>query len=127
MSVGSILYSRLTTYAGTSALLSDRVYPVNLPQAVTRPAVTYREVSSVFVEGKNRLYQKRLQISFWAASYDGAVALAAQGKAALRGYADKASTPVLLGCEDVNTADTFEDESGMWGVIVDYFLIVSED
>lgn len=127
MSVGTILYSRLTTHAGTAALVSNRVYPLALPQAVTRPAITYREISSVPIDGQNRLYRKRLQLSFWAASYDGADALATQGKAALRGYADKGGTPVLIRCEDVNTAETFDDESNMWGVLVDFFLTVSED
>jgi len=103
------------------------MYPLTLPQAVTRPAITYREISSVPVEGKNRIYRKRLQIAFWAANYDDADQLTEQGKLALRGYANKSGSPKLIGCEDVNSAADHEDESGMWGIYVDFLLTVSED
>lgn len=44
--IETVIYSRLTGYAGLSALVSTRVYPSILPQSVTYPAVSFFRVSS---------------------------------------------------------------------------------
>ena len=47
MSIDSEIYDRLTGFAGLSALISNRVGPLELRQDETLPAVAYWRVSSI--------------------------------------------------------------------------------
>jgi len=40
------IYSKMSGFAGLSALVGNRIYPMHLPQKPTYPCVAYRRVSS---------------------------------------------------------------------------------
>lgn len=50
MSLEGAIYSRLTTTAGVTALVSTRVYPIELPERPTYPAATYQRVGGRSVQ-----------------------------------------------------------------------------
>lgn len=43
--IDTAIYQRLSAFAGLTALISTRSYPVTLPEKVTLPALTYSKVS----------------------------------------------------------------------------------
>lgn len=45
MTIDTAIYSRLTSHAGVSGLVSNRVYPSMLPQNVVFPAIVYQVIS----------------------------------------------------------------------------------
>lgn len=80
------LYTRLSGFAGLTALVSTRIYPLVLPQNPTLPAVTYQRIDGLREEGiagSHGLAHPRIQIDAWASSYTSAKAVAVQVRSAL--------------------------------------------
>lgn len=93
MNIDESLYKYLSTYAGLTALINTKVYPLVVPQDVALPAVTYQRISDPpeHAMGKDAtIYHPRYQISCWATTYTGVQSLAAQIKAALTDYSSAA-------------------------------------
>jgi hypothetical protein len=44
--IEELIYTRLSTFAGLTTLVSTRIYPVIMPQGTIKPAVTYQLISS---------------------------------------------------------------------------------
>lgn len=87
--IDSALYTRLSGYAGLSALVSTRIYPPPVHQNEAAPYVTYQEISRVPIHGMgttHTLTDIRYQIDCWAETLAGAKAVAKQVKAALDNY-----------------------------------------
>lgn len=121
MALGALLFELLTEDASVAGLVSNRVYPLILPQSPTLPAVSYQQISQVdAVTGSLELRQARFQFSCWAASYAGASALADALENALRNHVDKPNN--ILFVRDENRLDDYEDETDSWRVIVDALI-----
>lgn len=74
------IFTALSGFAGLSALVSDRIYPLRLPQGGSLPAIVYTRVSGERVnnlDGEN-IQNPRYQVDCWAENYAGAKAAAAQ-------------------------------------------------
>jgi hypothetical protein len=91
----STIYARLAAHVGTAALVETRIYPNQLPENVTYPAVTYvAPVSDDDVEyrthdtGQVPRSVARVQFNCYDTTGDGATALADQVVAAWSGYQD---------------------------------------
>jgi hypothetical protein len=72
MSLEAELYSALTSSTLITAYTSNRVYPVELPQKPTYPAVTYFRVASnpqVSLEKYEGLNNPLFQMDIWSTSY----------------------------------------------------------
>lgn len=126
MSIGNLLYSRLTTHAGTSALISTRCYPLTLPQKPTLPALVYQQISSAPNQGTSTLHRDRYQISCWASTYSGAVALATQVQSALEEHTDTDQTPYLKMTYRVNSLDDYDPDDELYRVILDYYCEIMD-
>ena len=66
------LYSRLTSDAGVSGIVSARVYPVILAQDAIMPSITYLKVSDspvIGFGGENSRRNARFQIDCWTTTY----------------------------------------------------------
>lgn len=75
MSLEGALYSKLSTTAAITALVSTRIYPVKLPEAVTYPAVTYQFVAGRSIQAQSpggHAGHATVQITAWADSYKAA-------------------------------------------------------
>src|SRR3990167_5508763 len=91
MSINSALYSRLSGYAGLTALVSTRIYPELRDQGAAAPNVTIHEISAVPVHAMGAdpgLIRLRMQVSSWDSTYDGARLVARQVGTALSRWSD---------------------------------------
>lgn len=126
----SVLYTRLTGFAGLAALVGARVYPLELPQAPTYPAVSYARVSGEREHGMTEdhgMAHPRIQVDSWATSYAGCLAVARQVRLALQRWADAATDPAVLDSFLDNEIDTIEDvisgsEQRIFRRMQDYFI-----
>ena len=72
MTLEEALYAYLSIEPGLAALISDRIYPVALPQTPTLPAVTYMRVSAPTLQDFSGTIKRlaRMQFDAWSTSYD---------------------------------------------------------
>lgn len=88
MTIESDIVARLLAVSGVTDLVAARVYPLILPQGPTYPALVYQRIAGArdaVLEGDPGGGEARIQITAWASSYSGALALAEAVRAALAG------------------------------------------
>ena len=125
MSAETSLRAVLLANAPVAALIGTRVYPMNLPQAPTLPAIAYQRISAVpdhLLEAESWRVPCRVSLGLWASTYDGARALAAAVATALREY----SGPGLRLVRLLNMTDDYEPETKLFRVIADFRVIPEE-
>jgi hypothetical protein len=82
------LYTYLSAHSGISALVSNRIYPDELPESVTFPAVVITSISleaTFSHEGDSNLDTARVQLDAYAADRATATAILVQCRSALSG------------------------------------------
>lgn len=102
------LYSRLTNFAGLSALISDRVYPGALPQNCDKPAVYYEEYSGGYLQtnsGDMDLRPSSFRVYSVADTYSEMKAVSKQVELALERW--NQSTPVPVHDSLIESTDDF--------------------
>ena len=125
MEIEETLVTYLKTHAGLAGLVAARIYPLQLPQSPTLPALVYTRVSGARTHTQSWtpvIARPRIQFDCWAATYSGAKALAAQLRAALDGYHATADT---WGSRQDNDIDILDDDTGRYRVVVDIIVIHS--
>lgn len=127
MSLQSDLYSHLSTYAGLTALVDERIYPLVAPQGAAYPHCVYSIVSNVRSYshgGYSGLDRVRVQISCYAqdsstgAGYDMAKAVAAQVIAALENW----NNVRVQAARPENEVDLYDAQAEAHYVPVDVFV-----
>ena len=118
--------SYLTGYAGLTALISTRVYPLIIPQGATLPCVTYQRIDTprTLTHGDSgatgTLARPRIQFSSWAATLSEAMAIAYQLRAALNGKTGSMGTaPYNITVRAIlvdNEMQDYEPETQLWRV-----------
>ena len=96
--VEQALFTRLSGFAGLTALVSTRVFPVTLPQQVTYPAVVMQKVSAVRHPAFNTdsgVTSARFQVSAFGKTYSATKAVIDQVRAALQRFRGTVSTVVI--------------------------------
>lgn len=132
MIVEEALAARLEGFAGLSALVADRIYPLALPQEPTPPAVVFLKVSGprdLTQSGASGLVNPRFQVDAWAATYSSAKAVAEQVRLALIGFSGTmggASGVYVSGVNLDNERDLYEDETRLYRVSLDFTLWTRE-
>mgnify|MGYP000866610207 CR=1 FL=1 len=119
------IYSGLSGHAGLTALVGTRVYPIMLPQNVTLPAVTYLRVGGARETAINEAPVAGMplfQISSWATTYDGVLAVAQQVLAAVRALVT-GSGPSLYARDLGEEVDLYEPETGLYQRVLDVTLV----
>lgn len=123
--IEAALFGHLSTDAGLSALVSTRVYPVQLPQDADLPAVTFQRISTRPVTHRDSTVptysRPRYQFNCWAASFDDAVTLRAALRAAM-GTLAQASGPRIDVALMQDDRDVVEATPGRWVASLDYFV-----
>ena len=124
------LYMHLSTYPGLAALIDDRVYPLQLPQGVPLPAVTYMRVSTAPVQHRDNpapTYSRdRFQLDGWAMDFDANLALRKQIRAAMGDFA-QATFPRVDVALLAGDRDTLEAEPQRYRCTLDYMISHQED
>jgi len=88
MSLPEAFRDTLLADASVIALVGSRIYPVNLPQEPTYPAVTYLEISGDphnSLTGPQGLHWARLRVHTWGETYGDAYETAQAVEVALNG------------------------------------------
>ena len=90
MSIEAELRAILTGDGAVTALVGTRVYPLEVPQDGTLPAIVYQELRTgvrVASDGPTGQRETRFLLSLWSESYSGLKTLQAAVLDALSGYA----------------------------------------
>jgi len=123
------LRAKLSTTSGITALCSTRIYPIDLPQDTTLPAVTYQIISAVIESNHGETVVSSLahavyQIDAWAATYAEAVALARQIHLALHTFRGAivlgTETFAVLLCLRTAKRPNKDPEVGLYWISQDY-------
>jgi hypothetical protein len=127
MSIESLLYTRLSTYAGL-ALVSDRIYPLILPQECVLPAISYQRVAtqpreSCMAEDAG-IARPRFQITAWDSTFDGVRDLAEQVRGALQRWQDSAND--IIDSFLVMEIDGYDPETLEYSSILDFEIVHTE-
>jgi hypothetical protein len=103
----------LINHGAVAALVSARVYPVNLPQATRYPAITYQTVSgssTYSMDGSSNLANPRVQFDLYAETFDGLVFLKAAVMDCLSGFVGTSANVDIQGVFRVFESDGFEQQ-----------------
>lgn len=126
MRLDEFLFTALTNDGTVAGLVSTRVYPHKLPQSPTLPAVTYRIISQVPTEANTELFDARIQLDCWGATYAASAALGVAVPQALRYYRKSAGGNTVLSIYDANKGESYEDEREIWRTIIDMMAMYHE-
>ncbi len=124
MSLESELVTRLEDDAGVGAVAGNRIYPINLPQNPTLPAVTYQRITGPrlrHLTGASGRGDARIQIDCWAVTYGAGKSLAAAIQASLHGYIGLLTT-VKVAITLSNEIDDYDEDAREWRIIQDYVI-----
>ena len=112
------LMAYLKAHSGLTALISTRIYPIQFPDGVTMPCVTYQRIdtprtSTLSSSGATGdLTNPRYQFKAWATTYASAKAITDQIRAALNGKTGSTGagsvTVTLRGALAQNENDGFD-------------------
>jgi len=128
MVIEEALVTYLLTQSGLTALVSNRIHLLKLPQNPVLPAVVMQKISSPRLHGFTADIgaTTRMQLTSWATTYTSASATFEQLRASLQNYLNDtmggtSGVPVkAVILDDEN--DTYEDETGRFGKIADFIF-----
>lgn len=129
--VEQIFYNRLEGFDGLEALVKARIFPVEAPQDILRPFVTYQVISRARVKkltGPAYISQSRFQVDCYSISYIGAREIASQVRLALDGWRDTTADLSIKGSSLLNDSDfdVTETDPKLYRVLLE-FLITHEE
>lgn len=119
----------LTGNAALAALISDRVYPDNIPQGVVWPAIIYHQISetaSYSHDGDSNLDTTRFQFDCYDDTKAGAKAVARALRSLLSGKKFTASNVRVQSCRLDNSLGGYDMNLGAWRYIQDYLMQYQE-
>jgi hypothetical protein len=104
-------------FAGIAAIISDRLYPVKLPQEATLPALTYQRVGGGvdITHDQDYAHSPSIQFTCWAETYKAAEQLAEQVTLAAAAWHDSMGNAAFPD-EPIVIAG---GESELWQIAVD--------
>lgn len=111
--VNDAIYYILSNAAGVTAITSTRIYPLQAPQNVTRPYITYQRISTErdgSLDGPNGLVSASVQVDCWATTNDAARALADAVRLAFDDYRGSAASTIIQGVFLKQDFDNWEQE-----------------
>jgi predicted site-specific integrase-resolvase len=132
MTIEEGIYSYIQTKSGVTSLVSTRVYPSNMPQDFTLPAIVYFRVSSErqhearessVTQGKARA---RYQFDCMAETYDGAKALGEALRIAMDGYIGLMGSNTVQACSLENDRDIYDSELDIYMRVMDFRIVYLE-
>lgn len=120
MPLHDALYSRLSNYAGLTALVGTRIWPIYRKQDSTLPAVVYQRIAvspANAYEGSTGL-RVFVQVTVYAETINDANAVAVQVKAAMAGWTGTTGDTTVHSADFVGDQDLLNtDGDGAKGII----------
>ncbi len=128
MSLSTVIYSRLSGFAGLSALVGSRIYPNKLPQDPTFPAVRYQIIDEVPVHSMQTtsgMREARVQVDVFDPDYSDVTAVSDQVELALGRWTDLAADPVVHDVKLMDSARYYEDDIELERKRFDFLFIIT--
>ena len=124
MSIEQGLYAHLSSHAGLTALVGDRIYPLVLPQKVALPAVVYQRISlwQTYTHNGASLARPRFQNTCVGRTYAEAHDVAAQVRDALSGYRGMMGSVAVEAAFIDNEREDYEPETDSYIRQVDVII-----
>lgn len=128
LTIEEALKAHLTANAGLVALIASRVYPVQLPQNPTLPAMVYNRISGERVqhmEGSSGLASPRFQFDSFGRTYAEAKGVSEALRLAVEGFSGTmggVNGPDVNSCLLQSDQDGYEDDLHVYWVSVDYII-----
>ena len=123
--IEEVIYSKLSAHAGLATLVSTRVYPDQLPQLPTLPAVTYARISTQVTNTRDNtsggLERPRFQFDCWALTRIEARAVAGQVRSALLTFKQASNPRVYLPLLQ-DDRDLLDAETNRYRSLLDVFI-----
>jgi hypothetical protein len=127
--IDDAVYHELSQHAGLAALVSDRIYPDELPEGCIFPAVRFGEASlapTYSHDGDSNLDATRMQFDCYAATRTGARAVANQVRNALTGHKMAYQNVAISSGFAENALSGYDDGLQKWRYIIDITLQYSQ-
>ncbi|MGB9780621.1 DUF3168 domain-containing protein [Caldanaerobacter sp.] len=124
MMLEQAIYGYVSTHAGVTALVGNRIYPLLLPQNPTYPAIVYSRVSRIYEKDLSGTVwnQSRIQFSCYAKKYSEAKAVAEQLRSAFRDYRGKIGDIDIMVADVTNEIDLYEPDTALFNVSIDVLI-----
>jgi hypothetical protein len=113
------IVSVLTNDATVAALVGTRIYPLIMPQAASRPAITYQQIGGYrwqTVASAAGVVDSRFQLNCWGDDYADADSLADAVRQALDGYSGIAATVTIVAVQIEDEGDIIDMTGGLSAV-----------
>lgn len=124
------IYSILSSNSGVSTLVGTKIYPFELPQRVSYPAIIYQRISTtdriVYHGGVCKFARSMFQITAIDDDILGAKTLAEKIRLALHGYTGTVSTIKIFLAQVLNEFDLFVKEVEDYQVSMDFEITHTE-
>lgn len=122
--IGRAIYAMLTTDATISALVSNRIYPTNVPARVTMPYVVYSKTSAVPTndkDGPSVVDEEFYQVDVYSTTYDQAHAISDRIRSVIDGVSNTISGVAIsqISFEGEND-NAYQDDLGLFWVSLDF-------
>jgi hypothetical protein len=119
--IESAVVAVLKADPAVAALIGTRVYPLNLPQSPTLPAITYQRISDdpgLVLSETSDMQRVRIELDSFAATFSGARALDLAAMTTLHGYA----CGLIQLIRALNGLDIYDEETKTYRVTRDYYV-----
>lgn len=121
----SRIVSLLTANTAVTNIVSDRIYPLVIPDLGTKPAVVYTRISESkpkLYDGVSSLRKVKLQLDCWSTTFAEARALASAVESVLDEYSGTVNTMKFLSITKENQIDKLETTNNDFGVTIDFTI-----
>ena len=126
MVIEDALTTYLLTQSGLTALISNRIHFLKLPQTPALPAIVIQKIDAPRLHGFSADYgvMTRIQTTSWALTYTGASAVQEQIRAATQNYMNQTmgGGVEVKNIEFDEGPDNYEDDTGRYGKIIDLII-----
>ena len=127
--IGEALFTRTTGYAGLTALIAARMYPVVAPQDATVPFVVYQEISNERISAMGvdtNIARPRFQFTSYGSDYEEARTVAKQVQLSLQRFSGVVATVTIDDIFIETDLDDYDPETRLFSVVQDFEVIHRE-
>jgi hypothetical protein len=120
MKAADIVYTKLKNAAAVAAIVSDRVYPLEVPLDGDLPAVYFEVALEPAVEGSAPMSGAQIQVGCMAHTEASVNTLASAVHTALNGLTYNSGGTWLRSVHQLGRTESRDAENNIWGVLLAY-------
>jgi hypothetical protein len=119
------LFTRLSTFAGITALVDTRIFPMIMPQGTVKPALTYQRISSIresCMVADDGIVRARFQITAWGETFKTVRSIIEQVRQALQRW----NTSGIQDTYIIGEYDLYDEGAYLYGAAIDAQVVYEE-